>query len=110
MAIKKNENKKIVASTSATPSPERIRDSSGVFRARDIELDKVLLTVGDESNPEQNIQIALLKKPFRGKQIVCMRFGEDLKHGRNYYTLQTAIIAANEIYKHWLQGQKDIKK
>lgn len=108
MARKKTEPKKIVASTSATPAPERIRDSSGVFRARDIELDRILLVIGDETNPEQNIQIALLKKPFRGKQITCMRFGEDLKHGRSYYNLETAIMAANEIYKHWKSGQKHI--
>jgi len=107
---RKKTKSKIVASTSATPkTPERLAESFGVSRNRDIELDKILHTIGDSSDPQKNIQIAILKKPWRGRQIIAMRFGESTHHARKYFTLQQAVDGATKIYLNWLEGQKDIK-
>lgn len=97
------------ASTEASPTPERLKESSGVSNAIDIEIDRTLLVIGDENSPEKNITIAIMKKPFRGKHIVSMRFGEEAKDGKKYFTLESAISGAKIVYNHWLQGQKDIK-
>lgn len=105
---KKKTKKNFVASTSATPTPNGLKESFGVSHNRDIELDKILHVIGDNSNPEKNIQIAILKTPWRGRQIIAMRFGENTHHARKYYTLEQALIGANQIYSHWLKGQKDI--